>query len=645
MLGFFPDPYPDELLYSSCARYATITSYLNKQSVVTELFGKRGLSAIVDFPTRLEYFVSNLPYGHDYSVEKLINENTLFPYHQPFLPVERAKLVRQEMKQIDDNKLQMRIGTRNKQIENPSYFRYCSDCVIEDREKYKRTYWHRIHQLAGISVCPFHNCFLKNSCIRLGRISSSYFHDAESSLPIKLPKSIRLDYRKQSHNILNKIACDARWLLSNSVTEIGSEVVQNRYFNSLLKQGYAYYNGRLKREKLLQAMEKVFPPEVFKIIGKVSNKRNWLIILTQIGSIDTTYHPVRHLLLLTFLGISAKDFFEEFVEYKPFGNPPYPCLNLAANHYKELTIKECKILDNISKDKKTQGIPIGIFYCDCGFTYQRLGPDKSIDDKFSYTSVKEYGATWEKKFTELWTDLTVSGCQIGRSLGISSTSVGRQAIRLNLPMNTEATRSLQGYKRHRNPNKSFSELLEQYRSDWLDIRRKHRNLSRKQLLNKANFLYLWLKKNDSEWFKYKIPPRITKRNRRELLDWNEIDEKISKEIEILCKEILSSNEFPVRVCITEIIKRVGYKVWIDKRDKKLPETSQIIDKYLETLEDFMLRKVEWICKKFIEEKKLPSINQFKSRATLNNKTSNNSERIQRAIKKSLIQIKNSVNLS
>ena len=67
MIGFFPDPYPDELLYSACARYATITSYLNKQSVVSELFGKQGLSAIVDFPTRLEYFVSNLPYGHNYS--------------------------------------------------------------------------------------------------------------------------------------------------------------------------------------------------------------------------------------------------------------------------------------------------------------------------------------------------------------------------------------------------------------------------------------------------------------------------------------------------------------------------------------------------------------------------------------------------
>jgi hypothetical protein len=86
MIGFFPDPYPDELLYSACARYANRTKYLNKHSVIIELFGKRGLSAIMDFPTRLEYFISILPEGHNYSVEQLINENTILPYRSTFSP-------------------------------------------------------------------------------------------------------------------------------------------------------------------------------------------------------------------------------------------------------------------------------------------------------------------------------------------------------------------------------------------------------------------------------------------------------------------------------------------------------------------------------------------------------------------------------
>lgn len=138
MIGFFPDPYPDELLYSACARYAKRTSYLNKQSVMVDLFGNRALSAIVDFPTRLQYFISVLPESHNYSVEKLIDENTLLPFHQPFMPIERAKIVRDEMKHEGNNRLQTRLGVRIKQIEYPEYLRYCPECINEDREKYTK---------------------------------------------------------------------------------------------------------------------------------------------------------------------------------------------------------------------------------------------------------------------------------------------------------------------------------------------------------------------------------------------------------------------------------------------------------------------------------------------------------------------------
>ena len=56
----------------------------------------------------------------------------------------------------------------------------------------------------------------------------------------------------------------------------------------------------------------------------------------------------------------------------------------------------------------------------------------------------------------------------------------------------------------------------------------------------------------------------------------------------------------------------------------------------------MLRKIEWTKKKFIEEKKIPSINAFKVRAILKNKTSDDSDKIQRSIESALIEITNSV---
>ncbi len=360
------------------------------------------------------------------------------------------------------------------------------------------------------------------------------------------------------------------------------------------------------------------------------------------SSVNITYHPVRHLLLLTFLGLSAKEFFDGFVEYKPFDNSPYPCLNIASEHYKQLRIQECKIFDNISKDSGKQGIPIGVFHCDCGFTYQRLGPDKSEKDKFTYSLVREYGVVWEDKFKDLWVDLSLSLGQIGKQLGISQTSVGRQAIRLNLPMNTETTRSLYGYNRHRNPNKSFSEMRQIYRDNWLKVWQSHPNLNRTQLIKTENFLYLWLMKNDPEWFEAHLPAQNKARTRRERLNWSQIDKDLSKKIKIICREILDSKQFPVRVSITEIIRRAGHKVWIDKRRKKLPTTTQTINTNLETLEDFMLRKIKWTTEKFIKRKKTPSLIHFKVRAVVRNGTSNNSQRIQQAIESALVKIEKSV---
>jgi hypothetical protein len=132
------------------------------------------------------------------------------------------------------------------------------------------------------------------------------------------------------------------------------------------------------------------------------------------------------------------------------------------------------------------------------------------------------------------------------------------------------------------------------------------------------------------------------REKREYLNWGKIDKKLSKKVEKLCEEILSSKEFPVRICMTEIIKRLGHKSWFDKRDRKLPITAQVVNKNIETLEDFMLRKIKWTTEKFIEEKKIPSIYHFKIRAQLKNKTSDESIKIQRAIEKALVEIKNSV---
>src|SRR5665647_1766588 len=82
-------------------------------------------------------------------------------------------------------------------------------------------------------------------------------------------------------------------------------------------------------------------------------------------------HPLRHILLLGFLGRSVDDLFCKQIPNNPFGNGPWPCLNKAANHYQEDVVINC----DLSFDRE-KGHIIGTFTCECGFIYTKNESNK-----------------------------------------------------------------------------------------------------------------------------------------------------------------------------------------------------------------------------------------------------------------------------
>lgn len=177
-------------------------------------------------------------------------------------------------------------------------------------------------------------------------------------------------------------------------------------------------------------------------------------------------------------------------------------------------------------------------------------------------------------------------------------------------------------------------MLEDYRKKWLKVRREYPDLIRQELMKKVNFLYLWLQRNDFEWLNQNLPEVVKKTNRKNHLDWNEIDKSLSVKAEYACEEILSYSGKPVRCSITEIIKRVGNKTWIEKRKTKLPLTTKVIDKFLEEQEDYMIRKVKWAENEFLKEQRIPTRLQLTVKAVVRNKTAA-SAKVRKAIDNSL----------
>jgi hypothetical protein len=215
------------------------------------------------------------------------------------------------------------------------------------------------------------------------------------------------------------------------------------------------------------------------------------------------------------------------------------------------------------------------------------------------------------------------------------------AHRLNFPMNVEGARVSLDKAHRKTPRKTLSDSRQIYRKKCVETLENNPNANRNKLIKLANFEYLWLMREDSEWMEKHLPSRMKVPRKKAFFDWKKIDSEVSAKVEKVCREILNLRN-PTGISITEIIKRTGCKTWLEKRNLKLSVTTKVIEENLETLETFMLKKIDLAKNKFIEEKKLPTLNQFRIRAVVINSTSENSLKIQNAVNAALIEIRSSV---
>jgi len=619
-LGFFTTLHPDELLYSAIARYSERTRYPNVLNVLKDLFGNPKAAAIVDLPNRLDRLIAEMPSGYIYTSDQLIYERTLFPFYEPFLSPGRAESVRLGMKSDCDNHIRAMLGITAGRVPLPSHLRYCPVCVSEDRKNYMETYWHRAHQITGIEVCPIHSVFLEFSTIpwQESSRSSSRFFPAEQNVRTVTPRS--LDLTKKQNVLLLRLAREGIWLLSQRGLTLDSGLLRNRYYNVLLEQGYAYYNGRVRTTELLNAFIQFYSTKFLNTLHCPINStgHNWAIRLLLKDKVDVVQPPLRHLLLLVFLGCTAEQMFTSFSEYKPFGDGPWPCLNHAAPHFQQSIITQCQITDCLIKKKR--GKPMGTFSCKCGFVYHRIGPENSTEDRFHSSSVQTYGPLWEQSLQKLWSKTKFPLREVGQRLGVSDLTIIRHAIRLGLPMNSSGTRQANGYERYRSYRKTMQEARSHYRVEWLAIRKSNPKATRKQLIAIASFLYLWLRKNDSEWIEKHLPSVIKPDRRTKRIDWKTEDRKLAVALKAATQKIKGLPGRPVRASITAVLKETGHRAWVERRLAELPLTAKVIQLHIESLEAYSLRKVIWAEQSFHRARLSPTRNQFMKRAAVTNKT-------------------------
>ena len=305
-MNFFPTPYPDEILYSTLARYCIRSGNIKEIHNFEDLFGTRNCIAVMELSTQLDALIENMPISTKYTAEYFIYKHTLFPYLAAFIPRDRAEKIIETMKNGEGAVSYMRIGLISNSINLNKYFRFCPECFKEDIERFGEPYWHRSHQVTGVFVCLKHKIPLCDSTelIRAGNRQRFISASHENCI---VEKEIRY-----SNDLMEKMllmAEDSEILLNNQFGFREGEWFRSQFRVKLIEKGYARMNNYIHQKKLKKDFIDFYGPEYLQLVQSPisNNSGGWLSDMVRNN--DKTTYAIRYLLLARFFDISIVDLF------------------------------------------------------------------------------------------------------------------------------------------------------------------------------------------------------------------------------------------------------------------------------------------------------------------------------------------------
>ena len=596
MLTFFTDPYPDELIYSEMARYHYYIGNIDLLDTLEDLFGKRTIIPNLYLGSNLDYLCSRIK--GTYNVEDLINNHTIFPYYKPFLPVERKIKLINAMKYGNCEGIYTSLGFAAGGICRKNSIQYCCKCVESDIKKYGEPYIHREHQLEGILLCPHHKTILstfKNNSNNTSRIQ--YIRLETKELDLKKDINV-INYNGIDFEKLIKISQMAFNLLHYNTNNINKEDVLDIYKNVLYEKGFMTIGNKVHQNELYHEFTRFYGENLLNLLEckiDVHNDYNWLRVITRKSK--RASHPLRHLLLINFLVGDMDVFFNKInKKYNPFGEGPWPCLNKAADHYRQDIIEDVII----SKESKAP-VPLGTFKCSCGYIYARKGPDKSPDDRYKIGKTKTFGHVWTERLINLLKEVRYSSRQLAEIMGCDPNTIRKKASELNMnyfSLNKINNSQISSEKQ----DKKSGLKIEQFKNKVQEVVESNKDVGKLKIKALMTNEIRYIGKYDKGWMKnIFLSTENPKLNTCKVkVDWNERDNIYLRLVEEKCAEIYNRVPYQ-RITKSAIGTELGIRNMLYNNADKIPNTILFLQQNQETVEDFRIRRFNNIIKSFIEK--------------------------------------------
>ena len=256
MLHFFPIPYPDELFYSVVCRYHLRSGNRSFRQTQLDLFDSTGAKQYyLGLPNNLATLVNKLPLGSSFTINQILEKQTLFSYYRRFLSNREVKRLQELMEGKESQSIAQVAKIPKLKLYYPESLRFCPQCLGEDLQQYGETYWHLFHQVSGIRVCLTHRLGLENSKVLVSEMGKGFIPADEENCVgygLSYDNEVLLGLWEFGKVIEGKMR-------ENSGFK-GLERLRDEYKQSLMRLGL------LEEERLAEAMLERYGERVLRVI-------------------------------------------------------------------------------------------------------------------------------------------------------------------------------------------------------------------------------------------------------------------------------------------------------------------------------------------------------------------------------------------
>ena len=594
MSALFPELLSEELLYSAVARYRDRMRFPNERMVLQLLFGRSSHTAVVDLTGHVDALLARLPPMHGHTADAIIRRHTTLPYYLRFVAPARAADADARLRSGSSTGVNDLLGLRASTVPTPTHMHFCPSCAADDVAAHGETYWRRAHQLPGVWLCSLHGVPLWRSGVRRTNVQGR--HVFRSLASAEAADATPLVPPMDCIDVLMPLATDTDWLLRSEPVVEGLPALSARYRAHLDAQGWTRGVRQIRMGDLRDAIRARFGVRLLQALGCALGSGaaddDWLARLLR--KPRAAQHPLHHLLVIHFLGLSAETF---------FSTPPVEERSVAADEEVGCPNVTC-LEQGVGQARCTLGAA-GAWRCDrCGVVFQQ----STLQIKFL-----SRGPLWEARLCELVVDTSISQRRAATLLGVDTVTLKRHARRLGVWRDGWSAGVVAAAPRNA---VRVSQVTSRHRRAWLRLRSNHPEEGTSALRRRAPATYAHLYRCDRGWLEANQPPRARSSARRPRVDWSTRDAELRALAEETVAQILAAPGRPIRLRVTTVARRMGCLALLEQHQDRLPLTGAYLDQFAESRSGYARRKIDWVARQYIHEGIEPARWEFVRRAAL-----------------------------